>query len=337
MQFTLSVFVISALALETLGGTWTIGDTYVGQDFLNSWSFEAEADPTGGRVTYVDQTTALNDNLTYVSSDTLIMRVDDTTVLSSSDGGRNSVRIKSNTAYDYHVVVIDVRHMPEGCATWPAFWETNDGNWPAGGEVDIDRRCQFRLSELGIFARRQHLLDALVSGRERSNDCDVNTDGNSGCGVQNPTTNSFGPDFNSAGGGWYTMERTSSEVKVWFWSRTDGSVPSDVSSGASTVNTDNWGTPAAYFPNTSCDLSSVFSSNNIIFDITLCGDWAGQSSVYSSAGCSGTCVGEVILPSSCKLLLMPAADYVNANPGGFSNAYWDVASVHVYTTETSSS
>lgn len=32
---------------------------------------------------------------------------------------------------------IDVRHMPQGCATWPAFWETNDNNWPAGGEVDI--------------------------------------------------------------------------------------------------------------------------------------------------------------------------------------------------------
>lgn len=32
---------------------------------------------------------------------------------------------------------IDVRHMPEGCATWPAYWETNDGNWPAAGEVDI--------------------------------------------------------------------------------------------------------------------------------------------------------------------------------------------------------
>ncbi|KAH9836567.1 endo-1,3(4)-beta-glucanase-like protein [Rhodofomes roseus] len=330
MQFTLSVFVISALALETLGGTWTIGDTYVGQDFLNSWSFEAEADPTGGRVTYVDQTTALNDNLTYVSSDTLIMRVDDTTVLSSSDGGRNSVRIKSNTAYDYHVVVIDVRHMPEGCATWPAFWETNDGNWPAGGEVDIVSVTPSMIE--GVNSVSPNLVSLHVgstcsmpssrdeSGTPQSNDCDVNTDGNSGCGVQNPTTNSFGPDFNSAGGGWYTMERTSSEVKVWFWSRTDGSVPSDVSSGASTVNTDNWGTPAAYFPNTSCDLSSVFSSNNIIFDITLCGDWAGQSSVYSSAGCSGTCV-----------------DYVNANPGGFSNAYWDVASVHVYTTETSSS
>lgn len=28
-------------------------------------------------------------------------------------------------------------------------------------------------------------------------------------------------------------------------------------------------------------------------------------------------------------------DYVNNNPSAFSNAYWDVASVRVYTTQTS--
>ncbi|KAH9921422.1 endo-1,3(4)-beta-glucanase-like protein [Fomitopsis serialis] len=322
MQFTLSsVLVISAVVLETLAGTWSIGDTYIGQDFMNSWAFEAEADPTGGRVTYVDQSTAVADNLTYVSSDTLIMRVDDTTVLSSSGAGRNSVRIKSNTAYDYHVVTIDVRHMPEGCATWPAFWETNDSDWPSGGEVDIVsvNSVSPNLVSLHVGSTCSMPSSRAESGTPQSNDCNINTDGNSGCGVENPTTNSFGPDFNSAGGGWYAMERTSSAVSVWFWSRTDSSVPSDLSSGASSVNTDNWGTPAAYFPNTDCDLSSVFSSNNIIFDITLCGDWAGQSSVYSNAGCPGTCV-----------------DYVNSNPSDFSNAYWDVAAVRVYTTETSS-
>ena len=55
-----------------------------------------------------------------------------------------------------------------------------------------------------------------------------------------PTSNSYGPAFNSAGGGWYAMERTDSFIKVWFWTRGSGAVPSDVSSGATTVNTDNW-------------------------------------------------------------------------------------------------
>jgi beta-glucanase (GH16 family) len=27
--------------------------------------------------------------------------------------------------------------MPQGCGTWPAAWETDEGDWPNGGEVDI--------------------------------------------------------------------------------------------------------------------------------------------------------------------------------------------------------
>ena len=27
--------------------------------------------------------------------------------------------------------------MPEGCATWPAAWETLEADWPSSGEVDI--------------------------------------------------------------------------------------------------------------------------------------------------------------------------------------------------------
>lgn len=27
--------------------------------------------------------------------------------------------------------------MPQGCATWPAAWETLESDWPASGEVDI--------------------------------------------------------------------------------------------------------------------------------------------------------------------------------------------------------
>ena len=71
-------------------------------------------------------------------------------------------------------------------------------------------------------------------------DCDTAVNNNAGCGVQAPTTNSYGPSFNSAGGGYYAMERTDSFIKVWFWSRGDSSVPSDLSSGSSSIDTDNW-------------------------------------------------------------------------------------------------
>lgn len=31
----------------------------------------------------------------------------------------------------------DIRHMPQGCATWPAAWETLESDWPDSGEIDI--------------------------------------------------------------------------------------------------------------------------------------------------------------------------------------------------------
>ena len=70
-------------------------------------------------------------------------------------------------------------------------------------------------------------------------DCDVNTDGNAGCGVHAPTASSYGPGLNAIGGGWYATERTNDFIKVWFFPR-NGPAPSDLSSGASSIDTDNW-------------------------------------------------------------------------------------------------
>ena len=118
-------------------------------------------------------------------------------------------------------------------------------------------------------------------------DCNVNTDGNSGCGVQATQANSYGPGLNSIGGGWYAMERTDDFIKVWFFPR-NGNTPSDVSSGAGSINTSNWvtsiiipamwrrsltmwqGTPTAFFPNTQCNIASDFDANNIIINLTFC-------------------------------------------------------------------
>jgi hypothetical protein len=89
------------------------------------------------------------------------------------------------------------------------------------------------------------------------NNCDTAATNNAGCGVKMNDGRSYGPSLNSNGGGWcvdrgrhillrtqalyrFAMERTSSFIKVWFWSRAAGGIPSDVLNGGSTVNTDNW-------------------------------------------------------------------------------------------------
>lgn len=64
------------------------------------------------------------------------MRGDDQNVVTSGRG-RNSVRIASTKAYRDSVIVMDIEHMPYGCAQWPAFWTLTNGNWPDGGEIDM--------------------------------------------------------------------------------------------------------------------------------------------------------------------------------------------------------
>ena len=66
------------------------------------------------------------------------MRADFQNMVDPSSRGRDSVRIHSNKAYDESLIILDLQHMPEGCATWPAFWTLSQkGPWPQGGELDI--------------------------------------------------------------------------------------------------------------------------------------------------------------------------------------------------------
>jgi len=66
------------------------------------------------------------------------MLPDSKNIVSPESRGRDSIRISSKWAFDESVIIIDLEHMPHGCATWPAFWTlSQEGPWPTGGEVDI--------------------------------------------------------------------------------------------------------------------------------------------------------------------------------------------------------
>ncbi|KAF9567184.1 2 beta-glucanase [Agrocybe pediades] len=310
-----SLVALAYLSAFTMAAKYSQTDSITGSGFLNAFTVEAMSDPTHGRVNYVSASTAKSQNLTYASGNTFIMRADYKTTLSSSGPGRNSVRMQSNNQYTTAVMVFNIRHMPQGCGTWPAVW-TVGADWPNQGEVDILEG----VNDQGPNQVTLHTSSGCTMPSSRSetgtavgNNCDSAATNNAGCGVKVDDSRSYGPTFNSNGGGWYAMERTSSFIKVWFWSRSASGIPSDVTSGASSVNTDNWGTPRAYFPNNSCSISSKFGPHNIIFDLTFCGDWAGSSSVYAASGCPSTCV-----------------DYVNNNPSAFKNAYFDFASLKIY-------
>ena len=131
-------------------------DTFIGEDFFTRFHWDTFDDPTNGRVNYVSQETARATNLSYgthllsivlcalttssASTDKFIMRADSYAVIlpNSYSRGRDSVRITSNECWGDSIIIADISHMPEGCATWPAFWTASKaGPWPVGGEIDI--------------------------------------------------------------------------------------------------------------------------------------------------------------------------------------------------------
>lgn len=110
---------------------------------------------------------------------------------------------------------------------------------------------------------------------------------------------------------------------MWFWSRPD--VPDSITQANQSLNISSWGDPVAAYPTwQSCNTSAFFTAQQLIFDITLCGDWAGVPSIYDSTGCANA--GPT---GSCYL------DNV-AGPGSpkFDDAYFEVSYVRTYTTAT---
>ncbi|TFK96913.1 putative laminarinase [Pterulicium gracile] len=297
-----------------LGATYSRTSHVVGHSFYDNFFWEDAPDPTHGRVNYLNKETSRALNITYASEDSFFIQADATTTLTPWGPGRNSARIVSKKSYTTHVAVFDVKHMPEGCGTWPAIWETSLGPWPAGGEVDLLEGVNNQTPNTYVMHTSPYCMmppGRPMSGISTSDNCDVFSTGFSGCGTRDTRLNSFGPPFNANGGGWYALERAGTFKKIWFWPRDDPSVPADVVSGGAAVNTDSWGLPAAYYPDDLCDFATHFAEHNIVINLTFCGDWGGNA--YPGSGCPSTCF-----------------DFVNDNPASFGNAYFDIKSVNVY-------
>lgn len=138
--------------------------------------------------------------------------------------------------------------------------------------------------------------------------CDAFYNSNTGCGIKDGSTKSYGKQFNAQGGGVFATLWNDDGIQVWFFPR--GNIPGDLK--AQVPNPSNWGKPRAFFRNSGgcSNMDSYFGDQTIVFDTTLCGDWAGAT--YSAGGCPGTCAQRV------------------TNPSNFNEAYWEVNYVRVF-------
>jgi hypothetical protein len=291
------------------GTTYTLTDKYQGQTFFDDWNFDTFADPTHGMVNFLDKNDAMSQGLAYVQSDnTAVIGVDSTTWLGSGQN-RNSVRISSQKTYNGGLFIADFWAMPHGCGAWPAYWMVGP-NWPAGGEIDIVEGVHNSQSnELTLHTSDGCNLDtkpsplrtsaAVKSGEAftsyiASTECASSNANNAGCGFTDPNPASFGHGFNIIAGGVYAMLWDSNGIAVWHFERS--AIPADIGSG--NPDPTSWPTPTAFWSSNGCDMASHFYDQQIVLDITLCGDWAGA--VYGDSGCPGTCADAVADPSNFK-------------------------------------
>jgi len=293
---------------------WLPQDTYAGETFFDGFDFWNASDPTDGTVNFVNQSVAIQKNLTYVTSDgTVIMKADDFTTLPLGTY-RDSVRISSKKSYTTGLFILDLNKAPWGCAVWPAFW-TVGPDWPNGGEIDIlEGVHDNQHNQIAWHTGTGCYLDpnATFTGTIVSNngvnqtDCDGNVNSNSGCDVTEWSRASYGTYFEAQGGGILAMKWDENYISVWSFYR--AAIPKDIIAG--TPNPSLWGAPSATLLDTLCNITNFFWDHEIVFDITFCGQWAGNS--YATSGCPGTCPQRLV------------------DPTNFVNATWSINSLQVY-------
>ncbi|WVF66054.1 hypothetical protein IAT40_000792 [Kwoniella sp. CBS 6097] len=311
-----------------LSATYTLSRSWSGEAFYNDFEWQTFDDPTHGRVNYVDQDTAKAQNLSWAGDGLFVMRADASKVVDPSARGRDSVRIHSKDLYGDGVLVVDVSHMPVGCAAWPAVWTCTPGSWPTGGEVDIIEgiygiRSGYSNNLFSLHTDPGCMMPQSPPGQNRTDrgsgvalqpDCR----GNVGCGVKDDSGKSFGRDFNQNGGGVFVMRRSMTRgFSMWFWPHNSGHLPSDVAGGSQIIMESLWSQPIANFQPDNCDFAKYFDKHEIIINLTFGGDWAGRDELWQASGCPGD-------------LKWTINDFVDKNPGEFFEAFWEIRAMRWY-------
>ncbi|KAI0769640.1 concanavalin A-like lectin/glucanase domain-containing protein [Trametes elegans] len=294
---------------------------YSGAQFFDGWNFYGNFDNlTNGDVTWVDQANATQSKLAFVNdAGHAVIKVDDTSFVPFNEK-RDSVRIETQDFFPVgSVVVFDATHLPFGCSTWPSFWMKGQ-DWPNNGEIDIFEGVNMMTAnQMALHTHSGCKLSssAKQSGKVGETDCSSGT----GCTVLETKDNSYGSAFASAGGGVWAMQLETSGISVWFWSRKD--VPDSVTNAQKTIDPSSWGEPSASFASDSCDINKFFGPQQMVLDITLCGDWAGVPAEYQQ-----TCGGDGTQPA-CYV------DNVINNGTNYGDAYFEISSIKAFSTDAS--
>jgi len=249
--------------------------------------------------------------------------------------------------------------MPAGCGTWPAFWLTDEPNWPVNGEIDIlegvnqqstvktalhtTKGCNMYDVPLGVKTGGwdtatgvpQHNGDIDHTVREARN-CfvyDPHQWLNQGCVAQHQDNTTMGSPLNKNGGGIFVLEwdPINRFIKSWAFSP-HTTVPDNLRASLETANHESlsarvspdplqWDLPYAYFPigKGTSCESDHFRNMRLIFNTALCGSVSGNR-----FGLDCPALNKEY--GSCN-------DYIKADTSAMDEVYWKVRGVYIYERE----
>lgn len=313
MTFSTLALVLGFLFYPSLSAAsqYVLTEEFTKTNFFEEFSFFDLPDPTKGVQRYIPAIEANRESLAGFAHDGVYLGVDWRNV----GPDRMSVRLTSDKAWDKGLFVADIAHMPtSSCGVWPAFWLFGP-DWPNQGEIDVIEGVNTQESNKvtlhtgpGCHINNEGTMD---STELKETDCNAG-DAFMGCTQSTSSNENYGDGFNAIGGGVYAIDWTEQRIAVWFFPR--GSIPDNVMSENPDPST--WGPPLAGFNGgEGCSIPQHFVQNSLVFNIALCGEWAGE--VWGQN-------------PECTALASTCGDYVAQNPGAFSEAYWLINSVRVF-------
>lgn len=308
--------ILCALLLPVVADAqYTMVKEYIGQNFFDDWAFYNHFDNlTNGDTFFVGSQQAAQDKLAFVNgAGNAIMKVDNTSKVDFNDK-RNSIRISSKDRYTVNSLwIADILHLPYGCSVWPAWWSSAP-NWPDGGEIDtLEGVNQVTMGHMALHTAPgciQSNSSVQTSKLVNTTDCSTLVNNNEGCTVTTPGA-SYGEPFAAAGGGVFVTEFASKGISIWFFPRS--AVPRSLLGNQSSIDTSTLGTPTGNWPADGCNVNQFFEPQELVFEIALCGDFAGNSAIFQQT-CTGLCYDDWVLG--------PASN--------FDTAYFEVQYVRVY-------
>ncbi|GJJ15414.1 hypothetical protein Clacol_009690 [Clathrus columnatus] len=319
MKSFLASVALSLLSLTTIvqaQNPYKLTKTYAGPTFFDDWIYYNNFDNlTNGDAIFVSKEVATADNLTFINSaGNAVIRVDNFTQVPFNIK-RNTVRI--STAQQYGVGSVwtaDMIHGPFGCSVWPAWW-SQSLTWPAGGEIDtFENVNQATANQISLHTNPGCSLSntANFTGNVISSDCSATANNNQGCIVADNSNGAFGQSFSANGGGVFVTEYAATYIAVWFLPR--ASIPSPLNDdSATTLDTSTIGEPLVNYTNAGCNIAEFFTAQELILDITLCGDFAGNPMIFNET-CQGVCYN----------------DFVIGPPSNYDNAYFEIRNIKVF-------